>query len=122
MKSAAKQFQSAFTLIEVLIALMIVAIALLGIVKASHTTLISQAYLEDKTEGSWLANNILAEIQLGLLVAPISNKPLILLNRTYYSNARIESTSDTNVSKIIISIFNSEHQNVFNLEGFKEKE
>lgn len=52
-----------FTLLEVLVALAVVAIALGAIIKATGETARNTAYLRDKTFAEWVALNRLAELQ-----------------------------------------------------------
>ncbi|MEK6749493.1 MAG: type II secretion system minor pseudopilin GspI [Pseudomonadota bacterium] len=56
-----------FTLIEVLVALAVLAIALGAIIRSVGQTVSNLAYIRDKTFANWVAMNRLAEIQvLGL--------------------------------------------------------
>lgn len=53
-----------FTLIEVLIALTIIAVALAAIIKATTAATSQTTYLRDKTFAHWVAMNRLAELQV----------------------------------------------------------
>lgn len=53
-----------FTLMEVLVALAILAIALAAIVKATAENTTNTAYLRDKTLAHWIAMNKLTELQV----------------------------------------------------------
>ena len=53
-----------FTLIEVLAALIIVAIGMLAVIKGVNETVRNAAYLRDKTLAHWIAMNRLAELRL----------------------------------------------------------
>ena len=55
-----------FTLIEVMVALMVIAIALPALLMALGQQLDSTAYLRDKSAAQWVANNKLVEIRLEL--------------------------------------------------------
>lgn len=53
-----------FTLLEVLVALVVLALSLGAIIKATGDYTINQAYLRDRTFAEWVARNYLAEQQL----------------------------------------------------------
>ena len=53
-----------FTLIEILIALAVLALAMSAVIKAASDYTVSQAHLRDRTMATWVARNVLAEFQL----------------------------------------------------------
>lgn len=53
-----------FTLLEVMVALAILAIALGAAIKAASTNAANAAYLRDKTLAQWVAMNVVTELQL----------------------------------------------------------
>lgn len=53
-----------FTLLEVLVALVVVAVAVAALGRAGSLVLDSQAELEQRTWALWVADNALAEVQL----------------------------------------------------------
>lgn len=55
---------SGFTLLEVLIALAVLAVALASLVKGIGGNASNEAYLRDKTLAQWVAMNVVAEMQL----------------------------------------------------------
>lgn len=55
-----------FTLLEVLVALVVVAVALAALLKGVSGNAVNAAYLRDKTFAQWVAMNVVAERQLGL--------------------------------------------------------
>jgi len=59
--------QQGMTLIEVLIALFILAIALAAVIKSIDTSISSTAYIKERTLGHWVAVNKANELQLGLI-------------------------------------------------------
>ena len=56
--------EKGFTLLEVLVAMTVLALALLAISKAAGSFIENQAYLRDRTWAQWVAHNQLVEIQL----------------------------------------------------------
>lgn len=57
-----------FTLLEVLIALMILAIAITAMLRLTNENLQHVDYLKQKTYAHWVGQNILAQLQAGLIV------------------------------------------------------
>ncbi len=55
---------SGFTLLEVLVALAVLAFALASLVKGIGGNASNEAYLRDKTLAQWVAMNVAAEMQL----------------------------------------------------------
>ncbi|MEP5766412.1 MAG: type II secretion system minor pseudopilin GspI [Halieaceae bacterium] len=55
-----------FTLVEVMVALMVIAIALPALLKALYQQIDGTAYLRDKSVAQWVANNKLAENRIQL--------------------------------------------------------
>ncbi len=53
-----------FTLLEVLIALAVLAIALAAVLKTTQQQIENIGYLRDQTIAHWVASNVLHEIQL----------------------------------------------------------
>ncbi len=56
--------QKGFTLLEVLVALAVLAIALTSLLKGVFGNAANEAYLRDKTFAQWVAMNVVAEQQL----------------------------------------------------------
>ncbi|QOC23137.1 type II secretion system minor pseudopilin GspI [Wenzhouxiangella sp. AB-CW3] len=54
----------AFTLLEVLVALAVVAVAIAALARAGSQAIDSQFHLEERTMAVWVADNVLAELRL----------------------------------------------------------
>lgn len=59
-----------FTLIEVLIALLIIAIALAGIIRATTQTIKVTSSVKEKLAAHWVAINLLSSAQVGVQTLP----------------------------------------------------
>ena len=53
-----------FTLLEVLVALVVLALSLGAVIQTTGSYTVNQAYLRDRTFAEWVARNVLAEAQL----------------------------------------------------------
>lgn len=92
-----------FTLIEVLIALVIIAIALLAIEKVTADTIENTDYLWQKTNALWIADNAIAEIQCGLIQLPVANNQMTLLQQTWYWSAS-SNTILNGIAQITVTV------------------
>lgn len=85
-----------FTLIEVLIALVILAIALTAIVKATQDGIRDTTEVRDRIIAQWAAMNIMTKIQLGLLPAPTPSQAnegqMTLLKYSWHWRASVVAT------------------------------
>ncbi len=99
-----------FTLIEVLVALAIIAIALTAIIKASSSDIEDSIYLQNKNIAVILANNILSEAKLGL-ISPATNQPTKLLNTDLYWTLIKNTTPDVHVQQLTVTIKSAPNTN-----------
>jgi general secretion pathway protein I len=96
-----------FTLIEVLLALSILAIALSAMLKASSNTVSGTQKIKDKTCAHFVAMQAISMIQLNLI--PIHSGQTVdrqetLFKQIWYWHATIQSTPIRQVEKIIVEI------------------
>ena len=59
-----KSANTGFTLLEVLIALVVLALSLGAVIRATGDYTVNQAYLRDRTFAEWVARNQLATVEL----------------------------------------------------------
>jgi general secretion pathway protein I len=94
-----------FTLIEVLLALSILAIALTALLKATAENIRGTQHIKAKTISHWVAMQAIASLQSGLVPAHDNQnitKKMTFLGKTWFWNAQISSTSMPGVQKITI--------------------
>lgn len=64
------QQENGFTLIEVLIAVAILAIALIAVIRVTGVAIKNSEYLKQKTIAHWVAMDVMAKAQVGLIATP----------------------------------------------------
>jgi general secretion pathway protein I len=67
---APSRFNKGFTLIEILIATAVLGIALIAVLKSASNTVRDELYLQQKLYATWEAQNIVAQVNAGLIKAP----------------------------------------------------
>jgi len=124
--STVNQSSSGLTLIEVLVALAIIAIALTAIIKAASQNIRSTNYLQDKTIAMWVGQEVLNEARLGLLKLPESpgvlKKSNTTLDQTWYWQASQKETPNKRIKRIVVRVFASEEDEqsaLIELESFQ---
>jgi len=99
-----------FTLIEVLIALAIVAIALAAVIKATSSDVKNTDRIKSVTIGHWVQMHAVAMLQLKLL-NPSSSQTIsqvtTMLNQKWYWRAQISNTPSNTIKKATITISQS---------------
>jgi general secretion pathway protein I len=98
---------SGFTLIEVLLALTVLAIALTALIKSTTQSVVGTARIKDKTISHWVAMQGISMIQLKLLTIP-SNQEITkntrMLGQQWYWRASIHPTPINHVQQIRITV------------------
>lgn len=101
-----RQLYSGFTLLEVMVALAIIALGMAAVIKTVASTTVNSAYLRDKTFAYWVAQNQMAELEL------TAAKPKIgftdgnekLAGVTWYWTRKIDGTEDPDTKRVEISV------------------
>lgn len=128
MKKGLRQPQG-LTLIEVMVALAIVAIALTAIIKSVSQHIRSVSHLQDKTVALWVSQNVIAKAQLGLLDLPRSDtvtNQTDMLGRTWFWSLAQAATPNPHISKLTVKVFTHENHEdaspILQLEGYRYHE
>ncbi|KTD50693.1 GspI family T2SS minor pseudopilin variant LspI [Legionella quateirensis] len=98
---------SGFTLIEVLLALAIIAIALTALLKATAQNIENTHRIKEKTISHWIAMQGVSMIQLNLLQvnqSQESTQATTMLGEQWYWRAKISATPLNKVQQITISV------------------
>jgi general secretion pathway protein I len=96
-----------FTLVEVLVALMIVAMGLAALMSAVSGTARASGYLRDKTLAQWIALNRLAEVRLNLNKMGDNNDTgqLDFANRTWHYDTRYFDTNIPSMKRLVVRVW-----------------
>lgn len=111
-----------FTLIEVLIALAILSIALTAVIKSTAQSIKNTLYLQNKSIAIWLAEDILNQVQLGL-IKPTSEKSTgqsNALSQKWRWNVELSATENNHIKKIRVTVRElASSQNLAELIGYE---
>jgi general secretion pathway protein I len=98
-----------FTLIEVLIALVILSIAVTAIIKATSQNIKDTLYIQKKTIALWVGNQIINEIIVGLRKPPLAPDVLkdnsIMLNEDWSWEASLKHTPNPRIQEINVDVY-----------------
>jgi general secretion pathway protein I len=96
----------AFTLLEVLVALAVIAVALSAILKVSVTNVENNRYLRDRTLAHWVAMNVLTEIQVRnewLAVGTKEGKQM-MANHEWHWTVNTSETIDKELRRLEVTV------------------
>lgn len=104
------QKTSGMTLIEVLVALAIAGIALMAVIKAASENIRGTGYLQTKTIALWVGQEVMSEVQLGLLKLPEDREGeagsvMTMLGQDWYWRATEEVTANVHISKLNVRVY-----------------
>ncbi len=109
----------AFTLIEVMVALVILAIALMACLLTAQKVVESSAHMEQSMEAHWVASNILTQMQVGFLTKPeqeAAQGNVFMLNRHWHWEVD-NLKKQANFEEVLVRVFENGKQ-VSSLNGF----
>ena len=122
MTSAANKKNAGFTLIEVMVALTIIAISLGALLSTSGTQANSAAYLKQKTLAHWVAVNELTELRMAKeFPAPGDEKGVTTMaNNDWYWIRTSVKTEDENALQVTFTLYLDEDhtKNITSLTGY----
>jgi len=97
-----------FTLVEVLVALMIVAIGLSALLVAVSGTARTSGYLRDKTLAQWIALNRLTEVRLNSnnkFAQNTDTAEVTFAGRTWHYDTRYFDTSISTMRRVVVRVY-----------------
>ncbi|MCF6235813.1 MAG: type II secretion system minor pseudopilin GspI [Gammaproteobacteria bacterium] len=95
-----------FTLIEVTVALLVLAIALSAIIKTVSDNISNASYLRDKTIAHWVAMNKVTELHVSdvLPATGSTTGEMEMAGREWFWKAEITATEDDYVHKLNVEV------------------
>ncbi len=111
-----RQQQFGFTLLEVLVALAIIAMGLAAVIKTVSTTTMNTIYLQDKTFAYWVAQNQMAEFELSSTQTDVGfvDGDEELGGIIWYWTRKIDKTEDPDTNRVEITVRKDEDKNAQN--------
>lgn len=105
-----KQNPVGMTLIEVLIALSIVAIAMTAVIKATTQNISGTLYVQNKMIATWVGMQVVNELRTGILS---TNEDKLedktdMLGQTWYWEAVINATGNPHIQQVTVLVSNRE--------------
>jgi len=99
-----------FTLLEVLIALAVLAIALAAVLKTTQQQIENVGYLRDQTIAHWVASNVLNEIQLREQWLPIGKTQgqVQMATRNWFWTVQVTDTVDKELRRLDVQVYPTE--------------
>lgn len=108
-----------FSLVEALVALLVLSIATLGLARAtqSHVDLISG--LQSRAAAQWVAENRLAELAVEPVVRDGDERSVEMLGQTFRVRVQFRATDDPELSRADVSVSKpGASTSIVNLTGF----
>ncbi len=117
--------QNGFTLIEVLVALAVLAIALAAIVQGAGSNALNAVYLRDRTFAHWVALNQLAVLQLQTTwpESGTTDGSAVMAGREWPFEVTIKTTADADLNQVAVAVRSVEDGPVLaTLQGYIGRE
>lgn len=99
--------QRGFTLLEILVALAVLALGMAAVMSSTSQSSSSTAYMKDKTLAHWVAMNKMTELQLGneWPGVGVRNGDYEMANRDWRWEAKISDTEDDDVRRVDLNVY-----------------
>ena len=101
-----------FTLIEVMVALLIVSVGLAALMITVSSTARTSGYLRDKTVAQWIALNRISEVRLnintgapGSMGAAADTGEVNFANRTWHYDTRYFDTNVASMKRVVVRVY-----------------
>lgn len=99
-----------FTLLEVLIALVVVSLALLALTRTAGGQIRSFDGLRERTLAGWVAANVLSETRIATPLPPVGKRDgrTRLGNRDWRWSLEVKATDDPDIRRLDVIVFASD--------------
>ncbi len=114
-----------FTLIEILIATAVLGIALIAVLKSASNTVRDELYLQEKLYATFEAQNIIAQVNAGLIKAPTPGAMISQSVSNFGQNWTWQLTAETSLGNpliiLTVSVLDSTQKKMAILTTYQEK-
>ncbi|EEB83720.1 type II secretion system minor pseudopilin GspI [Roseobacter sp. GAI101] len=115
MTSAANGPEAGFTLLEVLVALAVLAVGAVSLLTATQTHVTRISDIENRTVARWVADNRLAALRIGVQQPDVVE----MLGQSWDVGVTRMETLDLDLQRVDVAVaLSSENRNLFTLTGF----
>ena len=106
-----------FTLIEVMVALAIVAISLAAGSRAASSVVDTSQRLSDVVLAQWCADNQLTELHLAGVLPPVGKTPFtcVQLGRTFNGTIKVQPTPNPSFHRVDATVANAEDRELLTI-------
>lgn len=98
-----------FTLLEILVALAILAIAFMAIIKATGLSTKQTAQVKERLLAHWVLGDIWKQVQLGIIVCP-QEKTYTLFQENYLWKCEPQETKNKKILQLNIYIYKADKE------------
>jgi len=111
-KSLGPYRNAGFTLIEILVALAVIAIAVAAVMAAISGNVSNAAYIQDRTLAHWVAMNKIAEIQVAKdwPAAGTQHGESLMASQEWPWRVTVSTTDDPDVRRLDVAVFANQNQ------------
>lgn len=107
-----QRYSRGFTLLEVMVALAVLAVALAALIKGVSDNAANAAYLRDKSYAHWVGMNVVTEQRLlgSIKEGKVERGEEVMGNHTWYWSAALSETFDEDVRRLEVKVRGSEEK------------
>lgn len=116
------------TLIEVLVALAIIAISLTAVIKAASENIRATGYIQNKSIALWVGQEVMSEVQTGALKLDASrgedSRTITVLGQNFFWQAQEKSTGNPHIKVVHVRVYEHEPEDedaaaLADLDGYR---
>lgn len=101
--------EAGLTLIEVLIAMAILSIALTAVIKSTAQNIKNTLYLQNRTIGTWIAEDVVNNIRAGVFKVPAApdhlSRDTTVLGQEWSYEASVDPTPNPHIKQLSVTVY-----------------